>query len=325
MKKILIIVVVLLIAVTGLFAKQEDKILVKVNDGLILASEIDEAVEMASTQSKIAGKPFNEESFKKIILKNLVEQKLIITMAKSENIVVSEEAVADKVNEFLDGMRARFQSEEAFEAALEKEGLSYTDFRIKIEAQVRDNLVYSKVKQKKQQEFISKTSVSDKEIQNYFDKNKDAFKVNDQMNLSQIYFTKGLVDTNDLKKYVADIAARIKTESFEKISTELTGKKGIAVAELGWVDTAAMDQRIRTALKNPKKGKVVEPIESPATEQGDAGGFQIIKIVDYKGGKTPILSDIKEKVRVKIIESKVDKLWMDWIENAKAEAYIKYM
>lgn len=325
MKKAIILTAFFMIAAAGLFAQQSDKILVKVNDGLILASEIDEAVEMASAQSKIAGKPFDAEDFKKMILKNLVEQKLIITMAKDENVVVSEEAVADKVNEFLEGLRSRFQSEEAFEDALVKEGLSYTDFRIKIEAQVRDNLIYSKVKQKKQQEFISKAAVGDPEIQAYFDKNKDAFKVDDQMNLSQIYFTKGQVDTTDLKKYVTDMAVRIKTEGFEKIMVELTGKKGIAAAELGWVDTSSMDSRIRIALKNPKKGKVIEPIESPATDQGDAGGFQIIKIIDYKGGKAPLLADVKEKVRVKIIEEKVDKLWMEWIDNVKAKAYIKYM
>jgi peptidyl-prolyl cis-trans isomerase SurA len=320
-----IIIAVLLTAAAGIFAAQEDKILVKVNDEVILTSEIDEAVEVASAQSKVSGKPFNTDDFKKVIVQNLVEQKLIITTAKDESVTVSEEAVADKVNEYLEGLRAKFQSEDAFENALQKEGLSYTDFRIKIEAQVRDNLVFSKVKQKKQQEFISKAGVGDQEIQAYFEKNKDAFKVDDQMNLTQIYFTKGEAAADNLKKYVDDTAARLKTEGFDKVSAELTGKKGIAVAELGWVDTSSLAQNIRTALRNPKKGKITEPIESPATAQGEAGGFQIIKIIDYKSGKTPVLADVKEKVRVKVIEDKVDKLWMEWIENAKAKAYIKYM
>ena len=320
-----IIIAVLLTATAGIFAAQEDKILVKVNDEVILTSEIDEAVEMASAQSKVAGKPFNADDFKKVIVQNLVEQKLIITTAKDESVTVSEEAVADKVNEYLEGLRAKFQSEDAFENALQKEGLSYTDFRIKIEAQVRDNLVFSKVKQKKQQEFISKAAVGDQEIQAYFEKNKDAFKVDDQMNLTQIYFTKGEAAADNLKKYVDDTAARIKTDGFDKVSAELAGKKGIAIAELGWIDTSSLAQNIRTALRNPKKGKITEPIESPATAQGEAGGFQIIKIIDYKSGKAPVLADVKEKVRVKIIEEKVDKLWMEWIDNAKARAYIKYM
>lgn len=320
MKKMLIFTAILLIAAAGLFAAQEDKILVKVNDELILASEIDEAVEMASAQAKMAGKPFNAGEFKKMVLKNLVEQKLIITMAKDENVAVSEEAVADKVNEFLDGLRSRFQSEEAFEEALLKEGLSYTDFRIKIEAQVRDNLVYSKVKQKKQQDFISKAAVGDQEIQSYFDKNKDAFKFDDKMNLTNIVFTSGAGGSGDLKAYVDSVAARIKTEGFDKVASDLNGQTGIAVAQLDSIDTADLAKNIREALKNPKKGKVTAPVASPT---GD--GYQILKINDYKSGKAPELSDVKEKVRVKIIEEKVEKLWVEWIDHVKAKAYIKYL
>jgi peptidyl-prolyl cis-trans isomerase SurA len=325
MKRLVLLALSAFLIIPAVFAGQSDRILVKVNDGLILQSEIDEAVEMASAQSKISGKTFNQEEFKKQILSGLVEQKLIITMAKDESVVVSDEAIADKVAEFLDGLRSRFASEEEFEAALQKEGLSYTDFRIKIEAQVKDNLIYSKVKQKKQQDFISKAAVNDSEIQEYFDKNKDSFKVDDQMNLTQIYLTRGEVETDNLTKYAAELTSRIKTEGFDKVASELKGKKGISVSELGWVDTASMDNKIREALKNPKKGKVVDAIESPASGKGDSGGFQIIKIVDYKSGKTPELADVKEKVRVKIIEEKVDKLWNEWIDNVKANAYIKYM
>ena len=327
MKKIMMIITALLtLAAAGLYAQQqEDKILVKVNDELILQSEIDESVEMAAAQAKIAGKAFNVEEFKKVVLANLVEQKLIITMAKDENVVVSEEAVADKVNEYLDGLRSKFQTEDAFEEALQKDGISYTDFRIKIEAQVRDGLVYSKVKQKKQQEFISKAAISDQEIQEYFDKNRDDFKTDETMTLAQIYFTKGEVETDNLGKYVNDIEAKIKTEGFDKAAAELKGKKGVAVAVLDQIDTASMAQNIKSALKNPKKGKVTEPIEIPANERGEAGGYQIIKINEFKGGKSPELADVKEKVRVKVIEGKVDKMWLDWIENVKAKAYIKYM
>ena len=320
MKKTIITVFCVLFA-AALFAAegQTDKILVKVNDEIILQRELDEAVEMAEAQAKLAGKPLDEPEFRKTALENMVDQKLIITMAKHESVAVSDEAVADKVNEFIDGLRAKFQTEDAFEDALQKEGLSYTDFRIKIEAQVHDSLIFSKVKQKKQQDFIAKAAVSDAELKDYFDKNRDAFKVNDQMKLTQIYMASGEVETKDLAKYADDVLAKIKAGGFESVEAELKGKKGVSINDLGWVQTDTLSKIIRDALKDPKKGKVSDVIETPPSSASDEGGYQIIKINDYKSGQVPDFADVKEKVRVKIIEEKVDEMWNDWVDNAMKE------
>jgi hypothetical protein len=305
-------------------AQDSDRILVKVNDEIIMQSEVDEALETAATQLKLAGKPADTKDLAKKIEDGLVEQKLIITMAKDESIVVSDEAVADKVNEYLDGLRSKFANEQAFEDALQQEGLSYTDFRIKIEAQVKDSLIYGKVKQKKQQDFINKAAVTDSELASYFDKNKDMFNLDNKITIAQIRFSKGEVVTDNFAKYVKDISARIKTDGFEKVSAELAGKKGVSTIDPIEVDMASLDKRIVNAVKNPKKGKVSEPVEIPASDK-DNGGFVIIKVTDYKGGKEPKFDDVKEKVRVKIIEEKVDQMWSDWMETVKKEAYIQYM
>ena len=119
-----------------LASPSSDRIVAKVNDGLVLESEVQEAYDAMTAQLEAAGQKAEPEKLKKEILENLVQQKLLITIAQEEMVVVSEEAVADKVNEFLSGLRARFATEEAFEEALNKEGLSYTDFRLKIESQV---------------------------------------------------------------------------------------------------------------------------------------------------------------------------------------------
>jgi parvulin-like peptidyl-prolyl isomerase len=325
MKKIIFTALAAMCAAALFGAGQADKIIVKVNDEIILQSEVDEAAEMAEAQAKLSNQPFNEDEFRKTAVKNMVEQKLIITMAKDESVVVSDEAVADKVNEFLEGLRAKFQTEEAFEEALQKEGLSYTDFRIKIEAQVHDSLIFSKVKQKKQQDFIAKAAVNEDELKDYYDKNKDSLKVDDQMSLTKIYIARGQIEAADLDKYTAEIAAKIKAEGFEKTAQELKGKKGVTISDLGWVETADMSKNVRDALKDPKKGKVTDPIDTPSSSPADNGGYQIIKITDYKSGKVPEYADVKDKVRVKVIEEKVDALWNEWIDTVKKKAYINYM
>jgi parvulin-like peptidyl-prolyl isomerase len=318
MKKTALIAAVVLFSVVPLLAKPVDKILVKVNNEVILDSEVDEAVDLLYTQAKMSGKTMDKESLKKDVIKNMIEQKLIITMAKDESVSVSEEAVADKTTEFIDNLRKRFSTETEFEDALSKEGLSYSDFRMKIDAQVRDNLAFTKVKQKKQQEFISKAGVSDEELRSFYDKNRDAFKVNDEMNLSQILIDKSRIEAKDARKFAAEVSARIAAEGFEKVAADLNGKPGIKATALDWVDTDVFSKEIKSALSGLKKGAVTKSVE---TEDG----YQILKVVDVRKGQLEKFDDIKEKVRVKLIEEKVDTMWNDWISKVKKDAFIKYM
>jgi parvulin-like peptidyl-prolyl isomerase len=318
MKKLIMALALAAAAAAPLYARLVDKILVKVNDEVILQSEVDETVDLLATQSKMQGKETDKRAMEKDVLKNMIEQKLIITMAKDENVSISEEAVADKTTEFIDTLRKRFTTESDFEDALLKEGMSYTDFRMKIDAQVRDNLAFTKVKQKKQQEFISKAAVTDEELKSYYNANKAAFKVNDMMNLTQLAIDRLKTDAKDINKYAAELSARITAEGFDKVSAELSGKPGIKIVEAGWIDTVVMSKNIRDALSGLKKGAISKPVETD-------DGVLILKVTDLKRGSLQNFDDVKESVRIKVIEEKVDKMWNEWISKVKKEAFIKYM
>jgi parvulin-like peptidyl-prolyl isomerase len=317
MKKICILILTVFLIAGFLKAEFSDRILVKVNDEIILQSELDETVELIKTQYKMLGKNYNESELNSKTLDEMIEQKLIITMARDEKIEVSDDAVNDRVNEFIDSLRNKFSSEEEFESALLKEGISYPDFRLKLESQVRDKLIYDKVKQKKQQEFISKAAVSDEDIRKYYEENKETFKINDEMNLAQIFFDKSKGSPVELKKKAEETVKKLLAgEDFNNLLKTLSQEDGVNGGALGWVDTTQMDKKIRTALSNAKKGKIVGPVE---TEDG----FHILKIIDLKKGKIQELSEIKEKIRVKIIESKIEKMWKEWIDKVRQQAYIE--
>ncbi|MBN2754738.1 MAG: SurA N-terminal domain-containing protein [Candidatus Goldbacteria bacterium] len=314
--KIVVLLTALFIPAFLSAAPASDKIAAKVNDGLVLESEVNEAFEAMKAQLEAAGQKVSPDQLKKEILENLVQQKLLITIAQEEMVMVSEEAVADKVNEFLSGLRSRFANEEAFEEALNKEGLSYTDFRLKIESQVRDGLVFTKLKQKKQQDFISKAPVAEAEMSEYYQEHKGEFKVGDEVNISQVMIMPGYSGNSSQK--AAEVASRLKSgEDFEKVASSLDGVSGISAAELGWIDTTQLAKPIMDALAKPSKNKVVN-VKSD-------GSYHVIKILDYKSGSEQTLDDVKDKVRMKLIEGKVDKMWQDWIDEVKAKAYIKYM
>ncbi|MEI7641137.1 MAG: peptidyl-prolyl cis-trans isomerase [bacterium] len=318
MKKKAVLIILGLIFMAALCAaKQLDAILVKVNDEVILKSEVDESVEMLMAQAKLSGKTQDKKDLEKKILQNIIEQKLITTMAKEESVEISDDAVTDKVNDFIDSMRARYPSEEVFEEALQKEGISYGDFRLKIETQVKDSLVYSKIKQKKQQEFIGKAAVSDEEIKNYFEKNKDDFRTQDEVSVSQIYAGKEGADAEKMKVQIEAAYARLKTEGFASVMNSVNGKNGMIGADIGWIDVSKMDKKIKEGIRKLKKGGFTPVIETDA-------GFIIIKLNASKIGNVLEFSAVREKARIKLIEERIEIMWAEWIEKIKAAAYIKY-
>ncbi len=298
-------------------AKLVDRILIKVNDALILESEVDESVSLIAEQAELAGKKIDKKEVRKKVIDNLIEQKLIISVAGKEQVGVSNEAVAERVNNFIEKLRQKFPNEREFEAKLMEEGITYADFRAKIRSQVKTSLIFKKVKQKKQSEFISRAGVTDGEIKKYYKNNKGEFKVGDEVKISQIYFEKASVD--DAEKKAEQAVNFIENGgSFDKVSNNLVGKDGISGGDLGWVDTSQMNREVRRALSNPRRGQTVGPVET-------ADGFHVFRVKDYRKGKTKELKEVKEKVRVAVIEKKVEKMWDEWIRETKEKAFIKRM
>jgi len=137
-----------------------------------------------------------------------------------------------------------------------------------------------------------------------------------EVNISQVMVMPGYSGSSSQK--AAEIASKLKAgEDFEKVASMLDGVAGISAAELGWIDTTQLAKPIMEALANPSKNKVVN------VKSDDS--YHVIKILDYKKGSEQKLDDVKDKVRMKLIEGKVDKMWQDWIDSVKAKSYIKYM
>ena len=225
---------------------------------------------------------------------------------------MSQKAFGSDVAEYC--VAAGIISQAQFEEALLNEGVTYADFRMKIDAQVRDALIYSKVKQKKQQEFVARAVVADREIERYYRENKGEFKVDDRMNLLQIYIDKAAAGPDAPER----IKAAARAGGIESAVESVPFTDGIRYVELGWIDTSQMSREIRAALARPRKGALVGPVETE-----DA--WHIFKIVDYSEGRVRELADVRERVRIRVIENKVEKMWNTWVEQVKEKALIRYM
>ncbi len=160
-------------------------------------------------------------------------------------------------------------------------------------------------------EAMDKIKVSPEEVKDYYDKNKDQFKVGEQVKASHI-----LVATEaEAKAIKADLD---KGESFKKLakekSTDPSASRG---GNLGWFGKGMMDPDFEKAAFALKKvGDVSEPVKTKF-------GWHIIKLTGRKAASIRPLDKVKDVIKQKLVQDKQKKAYDDILAKLKKSADIK--
>lgn len=151
---------------------QESGVAIKVNGETVkkaeIQSRIDHTVKRMKKQygDKIKGKKAEErleKQAKQRIVEQTVQHLVLKTHAEQSNVTVSSSSVEERVQKTIE----RFPSEEAFNKALKKEGMTKEQFK----EQIREGLLVEEFLSQK----LESTSVSDQEARSYYEQNSKRF------------------------------------------------------------------------------------------------------------------------------------------------------
>lgn len=123
---ILIVAFVASIWANPLQAKEQNKIAALVNDVQISEAELIKALN--PYKDKIAGSETVYLNVRKEVLNKLIEEELVLQEAKIKGIVI----VPGEIDQIINVIRGRFDSEEKFRLAMETNGMTMAEFREKI-------------------------------------------------------------------------------------------------------------------------------------------------------------------------------------------------
>src|SRR5690606_40812494 len=153
--------------------KKEKGIVAKVNGDVITQEEFDIEFEIYKTMYKkqfgedalaqeAEGNKTMEELLKENILEKLIIEKLILKEIKEMNITVTEEEVEKHLEDFINSLGGK----EKYEEFLKKNGFSQKF----VEDNIRKELLY----EKHRENFMNQIELSEKELKDYYEKNKDS-------------------------------------------------------------------------------------------------------------------------------------------------------
>jgi peptidyl-prolyl cis-trans isomerase SurA len=152
-----------LLALTGCSNQTHTDLMAKVNGYKIFRSEVDKSYnrQIAGASQKLTSE--QEQALRLQILLQIINQQLYLQKAEKLGIVATDEEVENRIN------KASFTKEE-FARRLGEMGLTEDDYR----QEIRKNLTIDKLLNK---EIASRVSISDADIQNYYNEHKSQFNV----------------------------------------------------------------------------------------------------------------------------------------------------
>lgn len=233
----------------------------------------------------------------------LVEQKILEKKAEELGVKPSDDDVNTEVQKYLDNMKETYGGEEGFNSALQGANMTLEDYTSQLTTSMKSQLISQNVTD----EIFKDINITDEDISNYYDENKDSF---GEANVSHILI-KDEAKANEVRERVAN------GEDFATVAKEVsedTGSKDKG-GDLGVIkyNSTQYDKDFLAGLKTLKEGEISEPIKSQF-------GYHIIKATNVK---VDTLEEAKDSIKTTLENQKKNDLYNSSIEQWKSDYKVK--
>lgn len=300
-----------------------DEVIAQINSEVITLSmlkrEMAEAVDALKSQRGMTDEQALDEIGKRRneIIATLVNEQLLVQ--KGKELGMTEDVEAEVNRRMLDVMKKEnFKTLAALEQAMRESKIDPASVRATMRTEIMKTWVLGR--EVDQKVFYS---LSEAEVKNYYEANKEKFRKPETVKLSEIFLTTVGKDPKEVReradKLVAQLRAGADFKALAMVQSEreVDGKR-VAPESKGELGTYAMNDvtkaEVSDALKKTTVGGVTNPLDTE-------GGIIILRVDERTPGGDAVFDD--NKVREAITYSRLDKERKTYIENLRRDAYIE--
>lgn len=291
-----------------------DKIVVVVNSEIITQREID--IMLAPIYNQYRTTYQGEELIRKLeevreaIIKQLIEDRLILSEAKKQNITVEEKEIDARINE----IRNKVGGDKELDSMLHQQNLTVNELR----ARYKEKLMIRKLIDHK---VGAKIIITPLEVKNYYNENKERFLSPEEIQLRQILIKikPGQGGQEESLRRAREIIKRINEGcDFGGLAKEYS--EGPSVEEggvMGYVKRGDLMPQIEDIVFNLRDGESTGIIQSTL-------GYHIFKVEQRKLRRIKELPEVRQDIEEYLYRDKADKRLRGWIDSLAKSAYIEF-
>ncbi len=257
-----------------------DRIAAVVNDGVVLASELDEQVRLITQrleQQNTELPPAN--ILRQQILERLVIQEVQLQRADRAGVKVPDEMLNESLNEVAKRNDLTFDQ---LPRALESQGINYAAYRDSIRKEMTITLL-------RQRDVLARIIVTPREIDQFLEKQQGSVE-NREFNVSHILLSlPEAASPGQLEEVMAraeDIVQRARGgEDFAQLAvTYSNSQTALEGGQLGWRKGPQLPSFIAELVIGMQPGQVSDPVRTPS-------GFHIVRLNEQRGAEQQVMVD----------------------------------
>lgn len=248
------------------------------------------------------------EAAKENALKQLIDEKLILNKAESMGVSFTDEEMAAAIETERANYLEYYGGEEGLQKQLDTYGYTDEYFEELLKKQIIVNKVVDLI--------IGDITVTDEELQKYYDENKAEFTTNPGLAVKHILYP----TLEEAEKAKADIDANNNFDTLYENFKGNTYAEGVTISEdLGFIeyDSTEFVADFMTGIKDLKENEVSAPIKTEF-------GYHIVKAVSVS--TEPVVADfetVKESIHSFLEHDKQNKAYESKMEEWKKELNVK--
>src|SRR5271166_886947 len=302
-----------------------EEIIARINSSIISRSDLKRSQEqLAAEQSKAdSNAPPDSQPQQKDLLRDLIDSRLL--SQKAEELGISADTdVIKRLDELRKQMHA--ESMEDLEKAAQAQGVSFEEFK----QNLKNSILTQKVIQ---QEVGGHISVSQQEIQDFYNQHKAEMQRPEQVRLSEILVSTqpaqpaaGKTASPETSSDEAVAQAKAKADAiyaqlqkgakFDEVATRNSaGPTAAQGGDLEYFKRGTLSKQLEDQVFALKTGQFTEPIR---TNQG----WVILKVTEHQSEGIPTLKEVEPQIQERLYMSKMQPALREYLTKLRENAYI---
>ncbi|HVP56232.1 MAG TPA: peptidylprolyl isomerase [Candidatus Eisenbacteria bacterium] len=299
-----------------------EEIIARINNSIISLSDLKRSQEqLAAEQTKQdPGIPADNQPQQKDLLRDLIDSKLLAQKADELGISADTDVIK-RLDELRKQMHA--ESMEDLEKAAQAQGVSFEDFK----QNLKETILTQKVIQ---QEVGAHISVTQQEIQEFYNQHKAEMQRPEQVRLSEILISTQAAPTKPGQPELSsdEIVAQAKAKAdaiydqlqkgakFDELAKkDSNGPTSAVGGDLEYFKRGTLSKQLEEQVFALKPGQFTEPIR---TNQG----WVILEVTEHQSEGVPPLKEVEPMIQERIYMSKMQPALREYLTKLRENAYI---